>query len=105
MRFLALALAKRNLAAFRVIGLNEAYEASVHVLARAYGVGMDVALRFWGPADGEAAAASRARAAFAKAGFEGLKFDAQPIVATNVFVRAASGAWKVSMHHASVVMR
>ena len=34
----ALALAKRNLAAFRVIGLNEAYEASVHVLARAYGV-------------------------------------------------------------------
>ena len=31
--------------------------------------------------------------------------DAQPIVATNVFVRAASGAWKVSMHHASVVMR
>ena len=31
--------------------------------------------------------------------------DAQPIVATNVFVRAAGGAWKVSMHHASVIMR
>ena len=37
----ALALAKANLAAFRVIGLNEAYEASVHVLARAYDVDVD----------------------------------------------------------------
>ena len=42
---------------------------------------MDVALHFWGPAAGEAAQASAARAAFAKAGFEGLKFDAQPIIA------------------------
>ncbi len=60
---------------------DDHFAAKALSLARAYGVGMDVALRFWGPADGEAAAASRARAAFAKAGFEGLKFDAQPIVA------------------------